>query len=436
MLAASAAGQPGGALKPGFNLFSKQQDIQMGQEAAAEVRKQYQVVQNPFLQDYLNRVGRRLAAAPEAAQSGFPFTFTVVNDPTINAFALPGGPMFVQTGLLKAVDNEAQLAGVMGHEMSHVILRHGTNQASKANLLQIPALLAGSMLGNSGSLLGQLAQAGIGFGFNSVLLKFSRTDESQADRLGSHLMAEAGYNPIEMARFFEKLDGEAGSRAPEFLSDHPNPGNREKAIEAEIRTLPQRNYGYQTGEFARARQIAAAIPPPAKKSAGDAAVAPSQPPSNEWQQLRSQKFSVSHPRNWQSLGGDSSMVTIAPRDGLVQNGNNGTAVGLGAILSYFFPDNNSENLQNATDDLIHHLRSQNPGMQVTSRSPRHVRVDGNAGLVTLLEGSSPYGGAETDALLTVSRPEGLFYLVFIAPQRSYKSLEATFQRMIQSLRFS
>ena len=121
--------------RPGFNTFSRQQDIQLGQEAAQEVRRKSQVVQNQFLQNYVNQVGQRLANTPEARQSEFPFSFTVINDPTVNAFALPGGPMFIQTGLLKDVDNEAQLAGVMGHEMSHVILRHGTNQASKANLI-------------------------------------------------------------------------------------------------------------------------------------------------------------------------------------------------------------------------------------------------------------------------------------------------------------
>jgi len=184
--------------------------------------------------------------------------------------------------------------------------------------------------------------------------------------------------------------------------------------------------------------MVATIPPPPKKAAaGEAPPAPNQPPSDEWRQLRGQNFSASYPANWQSLGGDnSSMVTIAPHDGLVRNQNGGTAVGLGAILSYFFPDNNSKNLQNATDDLVHHLKSQNPGMQVTSHNPRRVRVDGSDGLVTMLEGSSPYGGAETDALLTVSRPEGLFYLVFITPQRSYPSLEGTFERMTHSLRFN
>ena len=254
--------------RPGFNLFSKEQDVQVGQENATQVRKQMTVIKDPVLTEYVNRVGKRLMSAQEAQESGFPFTFEVVADPSINAFALPGGPMFINTGLLRAVDNEAQLAGVMGHEMSHVILRHGTNQASKSKLIELPAVLASQMSG--GSMMGQLAQLGIGLGANSVLLKFSRTAESQADLTGSHLMAESGYNPVEMARFFEKLNAAGGQRAPQFLSDHPNPENRRKAIEQEITRLPQQNYGYQTGEFERMKEVVAKIhepkvPAPAQK---------------------------------------------------------------------------------------------------------------------------------------------------------------------------
>jgi predicted Zn-dependent protease len=112
--------------------------------------------------------------------------------PEINAFALRGGPMFVFTGLMKVTDNEAQWAGVTAHEMSHVILRHGTNR-SKANLIQLPAMVAGAMAGN-GSLLGQVAQAGVGLGANSVWLTFSRDADSQANALGSYMMSEAGYS--------------------------------------------------------------------------------------------------------------------------------------------------------------------------------------------------------------------------------------------------
>ena len=263
LFAMSALAEGPTQIKPGFNFFSKQQDVQLGQEAAAQVRKQMTVIKDPTLTAYVNAVGKRLMASQEATASGFPFTFEVIANPSINAFALPGGPMFINTGLLRAVDNEAQLAGVMGHEMSHVILRHGTNQASKANLIELPAMLAGELAGN-GSMMGQLAQLGIGFGADSVLLKFSRTAESQADLMGSHLMAEAGYDPMEMAKFFDKLNANGGSSAPQFLSDHPNPGNRSKAIEQEAVRLPEQTYGYQTGKFQQMKRVVATIhePPP------------------------------------------------------------------------------------------------------------------------------------------------------------------------------
>src|SRR5215475_3352606 len=200
---ALAARKPGDPLKPGFNLFSRQDDMKVGQENAKQVLQQYEVVKNQFLQDYCQRMGQKLAAMPEAKQSGFDFTFTVLNVDQINAFALPGGPMFIYTGLLKAVDNEAQLAGVMGHEMSHVILRHGTHEATKANGIQMAIGGLGALLGGGESTAGKLAQAGLGLGGNSLILKFSRDAESEADALGAHLMIEAGYDPVQMAKFFE-----------------------------------------------------------------------------------------------------------------------------------------------------------------------------------------------------------------------------------------
>lgn len=423
--------------QPGFNLFSKQQDIQLGQEAAAQVRQHYYAVQDTSLQDYLKKMGQRLAATPQASGSGFPFTFTLLNEKNVNAFALPGGPMFVFTGLVTAADNEAQLAGVMAHEMSHVILRHGTNQASKANLLRIPAILAATIAGN-GSILGQLAQLGIGLGLNSVLLKFSRTDESQADALGSHLMSEAGYNPIEMARFFEKL-AQGGSRVPQFLSDHPNPGNREKAIEMEIRTLPKRTYGYDTGEFPRTKKMVSelASAPAGRRGLGAADAPPSEGPSGEWLQFRAQHFAVSYPGNWKAFGDSASQsITIAPQEGVVRDQNGNAAIGYGVILSYYAPDTERQgDLTRATTDLVHHLRLENQGMQTVGEA-RNVRVDGADGLVTMLETGSPYGGAETDALLTVTRPEGLFYMVFIAPQKNFPGLQGAFDQMVNSIRFN
>jgi beta-barrel assembly-enhancing protease len=260
--AVCAARKPGEPLKPGFNLFSKQQDMELGQQAAQQVRQQYEVVQNQELQDYIRRVGEKLAATPEAHGSGFPFSFTLLNQTEVNAFALPGGPTFVFSGLIKLSDNEGELAGVLAHEISHVILRHGTHQASKANLIQMPALLAGSVVG--GGATGQLVNLGLGVGLNGLFLKYSRDDESQADALGTRIMSEAGYNPIEMANMFEKLQAQGGPGVPQFLSSHPNPGNRVTAVQAEIQALPQRPYDAGTGQFQRQKQLVTQLPQPAK----------------------------------------------------------------------------------------------------------------------------------------------------------------------------
>jgi predicted Zn-dependent protease len=431
------ARKPGEPPRPGFNLFSKQQDIELGQEAAAQVRQKVTVVQNQFLQDYVQRVGKRLTAQKDAA--GWPFNFTVILDPSINAFALPGGAMFINTGAIAAADNEAQLAGVMGHEMSHVILRHGTNQASKSRMFEIPAALAGAVIGN-GSMLGQLTQLGIGLGVNSVLLSYSRGAESEADAMGSRLMSEAGYNPIELAHFFEKLQSSGGgSRTLQFLSDHPNPGNREKAIEAEVRSLPQREYGFQTGEFERAKAEVAKLPkgeaPGNVRSSANTDLHAIRP-SRTLQQFQGGKFSLSYPSNWQVFGDQNSdSVTIAPREALVQSSSGNTQIGYGLMASYFIPDTKGQSLRQATDDLIHHLSASNAGMQAAD-SGRTLKVNGNPALITTLASKSAItGGPETDALLTINHPDGLFYLVFIAPTSEFKDLEGVYDDVVQSVRF-
>ncbi|MCU1330603.1 MAG: peptidase Ste24p [Bryobacterales bacterium] len=436
---AVAARKPGSPLRPALlNLFSKQQDIQMGIEAANQVKQEKQVVPNAFLQSYVSKVGGRVAGTREATASGFPFSFTLVADPSINAFALPGGPMFIHSGLIAAVDNEAQLAGVMGHELAHVILRHGTHQASKATGISLIAGLAGAAAGNN-SIMGQLAQAGIGLGANSVLLSFSREAETEADALGAHLMAEAGYDPKEMARFFAKLNEQGGRSGPQFLSDHPNPVNRETAIDEEVRTLPVRSYGFNTGDFARAKAEVAKLPKVAPKAAavnGAATTnAPAGPPdtsvSNGLRTLRGQGYSLQYPDNWQVYGENTATVTLAPANGMVQRG-----VGLGAVISFYKPQNNNGvDLNRDTQALIAQLRSGDPAMKIAA-SPVRIRVDNRDALQTQLNGNSPYGGVEQDALVTVATDQGLFYLVFVVPQAQASKLEPTLGRIVRSIRLT
>ncbi len=429
-------------LKPGFNLFSKNQDIQLGKEASAQIEKEVRLVQDRSVNEYVQRIGRRLASQPEADQ--YPYTFKVVLDENINAFALPGGPTYMHTGLIMAAENESQLAGVVAHEIAHVALRHGTNQASKANLIQLPALLAGALVGG-GSLMSQLAQLGIGLGANSVLLKFSRNAERDADLLGTRIMAGAGYNPIEMARFFEKLEAEGGSRSNflQFLSSHPNPGNRTKSVEEEIQYLPRQRYDADSGQLPQIQRTLAGIrpPEPAKKDASSA-VTPASPAGSVSSRLRhyqGREFSLSYPADWETYGyQDSAMVTIAPPEGLVKTPQGGTAIGFGVMMSYYFSqDDRRVDLNRDTQRLIAELQRSNPTLRVPRQRSRRITVGRQPALVHTLNSDSPYSGqTEIDMLVTVARPEGLFYMVFVAPQDHYRNVQSTFELMLQSVQFS
>lgn len=443
--AACASRNPAEVPRPGFNVFSKEQDIRLGREAAAQVRQQVDIAGNQDLQGYLKRLGGKLASMPEAGD--YPYEFTLINDPNINAFALPGGPVFVNSGTLKAADDEAQLAGVMAHEIAHIALRHSTNQASKANVIQLPAVLAGGVTGQ-GSLPAQLAQLGLGLGLNSVLLKYSRDAESQADNLGARIMAGAGYNPLEMARFFGKLRAKGGPGVPRFLSDHPNPGHREKAIEAGIRTLPRRDFSASTGGFARAQEEVANLPaprPPRRLREGrnsftaSMAAMPARPndPPGEFQPLRARTFSLSYPADWQAYGdADSAMVTMAPPGGLVKRADGAVTVGYGAIVNYYFPGGGRGpvRLKTNTLEMVTRLGLANRGLKVAGSSKK-IRVDGRPAMATYFTGTSPYGGQETDILLTVERPEGLFYLLFVAPKADYRAVEPVFEKMVGTIQF-
>jgi hypothetical protein len=437
-------------LRPGFDLFSVQQDVQLGKEASVEMRKKLGVVHNRDVEAYLSALLDKLERSPYArtlnrdgSRGGlFPFTIHAVADKKINAFSLPGGPIFVNTGSIEAADNEAQLAGVIAHEMSHVVLRHGTQQLTTQNLVELPLLLAGALAGHS--LLGQLTQIGLGLGANSVLLKFSRSDEAQADYNGAEIMADAGYNPIELGRFFEKLENQSGREGAleQFLSDHPNPGNRVAAIADETREMPRRNYVLdETGQFQHIQQVVHTLAVPAKlrDNFGEAAVAPTAPaelPSSHFRSYRGQSFSIDYPDNWQVSGErGANAVTIAPSGGVVQGFSGQTLVGYGIEVNYYSPQSGAVELNRDTEQLIRRLRQENPDMRI-SRQTRSIEVAGHQALLSTLNSRSPYSvEQEIDVLATVARPDGLFYVVFIAPQSLFEQVQPIFEDILRSIRF-
>ena len=443
LLLAPAAQAGRTRLKPGWNLFSPQQDVEIGQKVSADAEKQLPMLNDARADRYLDRLGKRLAA--KAPGERFPYQFKAVNDGAINAFALPGGFMYVNRGAMEAAQSEAQLAGVMAHEISHVALRHGTNQATKATFTQGLLGVLGATMG-SDSVGAVAAQLGAGFFANSVLLKYSRDAETQADVMGTQILHDNGYDPRGMSQFFEIINAQAkGGRPPEFLSSHPNPDNRAGRVNKEVALmggLPA-NARTDSAEFRDIKRYLQTLPPPPKKAAAGTSSSTGSgsgrvpDPSANYKAFENRNLRVQHPDNWQAYSqGDAA--SFVPEGGVVQDRSGNQALAYGVMLNVFEPHDDGYGqvtLESATDQLIQELRQNNRNMRVLRRHERITVGRQQRGLSTLLVNDSPLGGRETDWLVTVMRPEGVVYFVFVAPERDFDRYERAFEQMIQSARF-
>lgn len=444
-------------LKPGWNMFSPQQDIEVGEQVSPDAERQLPMLNNARVDNYVNALGRRLAS--NAPGERYPYHFKVVNDAAINAFALPGGPIYINRGVIEAADNESQLAGVLAHEISHVALRHGTNQASKASAAQLPLAILGGLIG-SDSTKSALAQLGASFAVNSILLKYSRSAESQADIMGTQILHDSGYDPRAMGQFFEKIEAQQAGRGPvEFFSNHPNPGNRMERVDEEVAALGgvRRDDATNSREFDDIKRYLQSVPGSSgrdqtqPRAVSGVGTRPERP-SGRYVGAENAVLRISHPDNWQVYGqGDA--LTIAPSGGLIDDGQGNQALAYGVIVNIFDPQSDSyggqqlqgpdygqgsaqasaTRLQQSTDRLVQELRLSNRDMRVIRRGEA-VRVDGAPALSTYLSNSSPSGGRETDWLVTMEHPEGLLFLVFTAPESEFQAYEGPFHEMLRSVR--
>jgi hypothetical protein len=459
---------------PGSTGLTKEQQQQLGLQAMAEVYKQMPVLPDSSpLTQYVKQIGEKLRAVIPS-QYSWPYQFHVIPQKEINAFALPGGPIFVNVGTIQSADNEAELVGVIAHEMSHVYMQHSAKQAPKQEWANIIGALGGLF---GGSAVGNLARLGIQFGAGSLLLRYSRKDESQADAVGAIIMYKAGYNAQAMADFFEKLEKQGGGGGPQFLSDHPNPGNRTEAIQKEIQSWPPKQYlansagfnsahqqalstktytaqqiadGAKSGTWAQQNRQTGSTPAnlPASSPTSDAGQGRSDgqtpgnatltnvsyqqiKPSGNYKQFQHDAFTIAYPDNWQPSSGQNS-VTIAPPAGVGQG-----AIAYGVVIGGAQPQN-SASLDDATQALVQGLQQSNPGLQA-SGSPQSVKVSGVEGRSVSLTGNSPLvqngrAAPERDWLITVPNSQGgLIYLVFISPQDDFSRLRSTFRKMLKSL---
>ncbi len=230
---------------------STEKEVRMGREAAAEVDRQAKFVDDPLITEYVNRVGQNIVLHSDAK---VPFTIKVIDSDEINAFALPGGFFYVNKGLILAADNEAELAGVMAHEIAHVAARHAVENQTKASLLEYAALGGSIFLGG---IPGMIYQNTAGIGLLGIFMKFSRGAEEEADKLGVQYMYAAGYDPGAMATMFEKLEAK-NKKKPGFIarafSTHPAPPDRRASALALAARFPEHDeYVISSSEFQRVK---------------------------------------------------------------------------------------------------------------------------------------------------------------------------------------
>ena len=436
---APARAQQRSQLKAPWNMYSPQTDVQVGKQNALLMEKRLPLCNDPKVDQYLTTLGMRLVSKLPTRGVEYPWEFHCVNDKSINAFALPGGFVFVNRGAIEVADNEAQLAAVMAHELSHVALRHGTAQASKAQLAQGAAGIFGGLFG--GSTGGAVLTEGVALGAGGLLLRYSRGAETQADVMGTQVLYDAGYDPRAMAQFFEKLEGETkGKNPPQFLSDHPNPDHRVERVDEEIDKLggPPANAKRDSAEFEAIKREVMALPVVKKPVTAAAGVTTPPPPaSNHFAEYQGSAFRLKYPDNWGETDSDGG-ASFAPAGGIVQgaNGEGALAYGMIASVTAAPADSNDSNaLANATQQLIQSLEKSNPNLRVTQQ-PAPVRLNGQPALSTYLSNDSPIGGQETDWLITVMQPEGLLSFLCVAPQGAYSDYDKTFSAILDTVRLT
>jgi Zn-dependent protease with chaperone function len=435
------------------NKYSPMDDVKIGREAAGQAERQMQIVRDPQLSEYLESLGQRLVRAipQEYQHSEFRYYFKVAADRSINAFALPGGPMYVNTGAIRAARNEGELAGVMAHELSHVALRHGTAQATKAQKWQIGAIgaaIAATIL--AGPTAGEMAGGGVGVYFK----KYSREYETEADLLGARIMSSAGYDPRDLANMFKTIEAQTGSGGG-FMSDHPSTKDRYAKINAEadrlqvaanpIKVTP----GFQdaqrliSGNTAGNRRTSGNSYPQNYPSTGNnypsngnyppVSTGRVDPPSLRYRTYDKGVFTVNVPDNWSELN-EQNGLWYAPR-GAYGSANGRTVVTHG--VTFGAVQTQSRTLQQATTEFVNTLTRSSDSMRARGGYQR-MDIDGRVGqLITFDNVNEATGRPELINIVTTQMRDGhLFYMIAVSPTDEYSRYQNTLLAVMRSVRLN
>ncbi len=440
------------------NKYKVQDDVKLGRQASSEVEQQMPILNDAEATRYVSQVGERLVRAipSQFQESNFDYTFKIVNARDINAFALPGGPMYVNRGMIEAASKEGEMAGVMAHEISHVALRHGTAQATKQSnplnqILGIGAILGGAVIGGqTGAAIGQTLYRGF------LVNPYSREYETQADILGAQIMANAGYDPRDLANMFRTIERESGgSNGPEWLSSHPNPGNRYENINREAQLLRVKNPVGNTAQFERIQSKLKRLPR-AQSTAEIQKNAPTNQngqgngsgtqnpiaggryesrvalPSTRTRAISSSgAIQMNIPGNWQEFP-NGSELWIAPAGAYGDQG-----ITHGALVGTTRPQNN--NLAQASQDYVDGLLQSEGNNYLSQRSDAtRTTLSGRTAYAAVLSGRSPLTNQTeiTTVYTTQMRNGDLFYVITVAPENESPTYNAAFRNMIRSIRLN
>jgi hypothetical protein len=433
-------------IKAPGNKYKVQEDVKIGREASLEVEKTFPLVNDAQAARYVESVGQKLVDSIPAQfqHSEFNYTFKIVNARDINAFALPGGPMYVNRGMIEAARNEGEMAGVMAHEISHVALRHGTAQATKqsnplAQLGAIGLILGGAIIGGqTGAQLGQMVVAG-------YFLRYSREYETQADTLGAQILANAGYDPMDLANMFKTIEAEnKGNNPPEWLSSHPNPANRYENINRESQLLRvSSNPIKNTAQFESVQSKLKRMPKAQTMKEIEQKAKTSQSPTMNGKyeanvalpstQTRSYSSGnwvrLNVPNNWQQFPSDTE-VWFAPQGAYGKDGiTHGTLIGIYR--------GQSQNLSEATEDYIAGVLEANTYLRKRTNYTQ-TTLSGRQAYATVLAGRSPITNkTEISTVYTVMLGNGdLFYVITVVPENEEGSYYSAFRTMIRSIRLN
>jgi len=440
------------------NKYSPMDDVKIGREAAGQAEQKLNIVRDPQLAEYLESVGQGLVRAipREYQHPEFRYFFRVVSDRSINAFALPGGPMYVNTGAIMAAKNEGELAGVMAHELSHVALRHGTAQATKA---ESPSLLAGlGQIGGAilGGPLGSVVAAGSQIGGAAFLLRYSREYETEADLLGARIMANAGYDPRDLANMFKTIEAQTGGGGGGFLSDHPSPKDRYAKINAEAARLQvAANPIKVTAGFQDTQQLIAGNSGGYRRNRGNnnqqnypsngnnypstgnnyppVSTGRVDPPSMRYRTYDKGVFTVNIPDNWNELN-EQNGLWYAPRG--AYGSANGQMVFTHGV-TFGAVQTQSHNLQQATAEFVNTLTQSSNSMRARGGYQR-MDIAGRYGqLITFDSTNEATGRPELINIATTQMRDGhLFYMIAVSPTDEYSRYQNTLLAIMRSVRLN